>query len=85
MAKLISCLITSPKTTRVYEKVRSVTLPAFAGQMQILPRHAEAFVLLKEGQVVLRRPGKQGETVAIAGGACHVKGDRVVIILDNPA
>lgn len=85
---MITCSITSPDKTTVYEKVVSVTLPAFLGQMQILPGHTEAFVLLKEGEVVVRQMDKSKEkegdkdnVTHVAGGECYVKDDKVTIIL----
>ncbi len=72
----------------VYEKVASVILPAFLGQMQILPGHTEAFVLLKEGDVIVRqfdknkeKEGGKDNVVHITGGECYVKDNKVTIIL----
>ncbi len=85
---MITCSITSPDKTTLYEKVVSVTLPAFLGQMQILPEHAEAFVLLKEGDVIVRQLDKSKEkeggkenVTHVTGGECYVKDDKVTIIL----
>ncbi len=85
---MITCLITSPDKTTVYEKVASVTLPASWGQMQILPGHSEAFVLLTEGNVVIRQidKNKEGEAdkdnvTRVKGGECYVKDNKVTIIL----
>jgi len=79
---MITCVITSPAETTVYEKALSVSLPAFFGRMQVLPGHAEAFVLLKKGEVVVRQAnGPESKIIQIAGGECHIKGDRMAIIL----
>lgn len=77
----MECLITSPQKTRRYKHLKRVSLPAFSGRMQILPRHAEAFVLLKRGDIVLGRNGDPNREITITGGACHIKDDRVVVIL----
>ncbi|HEC32695.1 MAG TPA: hypothetical protein ENI63_00355 [Candidatus Kaiserbacteria bacterium] len=78
---MISCTITSPKKTIVYKDVRSVTLPAFYGQMQILPGHAESFILLKEGSISLQQSGKEDEAIQNINGECYVKDDVVTVIL----
>jgi len=79
---MITLTITSPNETAVYENASSVSVPASLGRMQILPGHAESFVSLKKGAVVLRRAGKPEEKIAqIAGGECYVKNDKVTVIL----
>ncbi len=78
---MISCTITSPKETTVYKNVHSVTLPAFYGQMQILPGHAESFILLKEGSISLQQSGKEDEVIQNINGECYVKDDVVTVIL----
>ncbi len=78
---MIDCVITSPKSTAVYGNLKSASLPAFYGRMQILPGHAESFVVLKKGTVVLRQPNGKIQTMEIGGGECHILGDRVLVIL----
>jgi F0F1-type ATP synthase epsilon subunit len=78
---MISCTITSPKKTTVYKKVQSIILPALSGQMQILPGHAESFILLREGNISLRQLNKENEIIQNINGECHIKDNEVVIIL----
>jgi len=80
-SKMINCIITSPQKTAVYKNLRSVTLPAFFGQMQILPGHAESFVLLKKGNISLRQLNKKKEIIQNINGECHIRNDVVTIIL----
>lgn len=61
--------------------MQGITLPTFNGRVQLLPGHAEAFILLREGDVVLRLADGQRRIVRINGGECHVKKDAAVIIL----
>ncbi len=79
--KMIECIVISAKETRVYKKVRSVSLPAVLGQMQILSGHAEAFIQLRKGSIRLRKSNNQYEDAAITGGECHVYNNRVKVIL----
>jgi F0F1-type ATP synthase epsilon subunit len=78
---MINCVITSPKKTTVYKNVRSIMLPAFSGQMQILSGHAESFILLQKGDISLRQLNKQSEIIQIMNGECYIKNDVVTIIL----
>jgi len=78
---MISCTITSSQKTMVYKNVRSVTLPAFSGQMQILSGHAESFILLQKGNILLRQSNKKSKIIQNINGECHIKNDVVTIIL----
>ncbi len=77
---MLTCTITSSAKTTVYENVKSITLPAYYGETEILPGHAEAFILLKEGDIVIELPGKN-ERIKIEGGEFYVKDDKTIIIL----
>ncbi len=77
----ITCAITSPEKTATYDNLASVSLPAFAGQMQVLPEHAESFVLLRKGEVILQKADGKKESAQIPGGECYIKGDKVSVIL----
>ena len=78
---MIVCKITSPKQTVTYKDIQSITFPALSGQIQILPGHAEAFILLQEGDVILQRSDKKSEVVQITSGECHVKDNVATVIL----
>ncbi|HDL74974.1 MAG TPA: hypothetical protein ENH06_01140 [bacterium] len=78
---MINCIITSFKKTIVYKNVQNIILPAFSGQMQILPGHAESFILLRKGNIFLRQLNKEDEIIQNINGECHIKNDVVTIIL----
>ncbi len=78
---MINCTIVSPKKTMIYKSVRSVTLPAYYGQMQILPGHAESFLLLKKGNILLQKSKKESEIIQNTDGECYIKNNVVTIIL----
>ncbi len=78
---MIYCIITSPEKTTVYKNIKSITLPAFRGITQILPNHAEAFMILKKGNIILKQLNKKDNNVQIASGECYVKDNVVKIIL----
>jgi F0F1-type ATP synthase epsilon subunit len=73
------CKIISPSQSQEFQGVTSVTLPAFLGQMEILPGHSEAFVELQEGIVLLKN--SKEKSLPVSGGICHIKDDRVLILL----
>lgn len=78
---MMTCTITSHQKTTVYQDVQSVVLPAFSGQMQVLPGHAESFILLRSGSLVLRQAARQDEIIQIVSGECHVKDNALVVVL----
>jgi len=77
---MITCIVTSAEKTKRCGGLRSVILPAYWGRAQILPDHAESFIILKKGDVVLESPEKK-EIVQIEGGECYVKDNAVLVIL----
>ncbi len=78
---MIDCVIRSPEGATTYRELRSVTLPAWKGAMQILPGHAEAFVSLKRGNIVMELGDGRREMKAVKSGECHVRDDTVTVIL----
>jgi F0F1-type ATP synthase epsilon subunit len=79
---MIKCTITTQNGTKDYDDIKNVTLPGYTGQMQIYPGHAEVFVLLQSGFVVLSRAeGGAEEKIRIQGGECTIRKDKVMIIL----
>ena len=78
---MINCTVTSPQKTIIYKKAESVSLPAFFGEMQILPGHVESFIVLKQGNIVFKQTNKQDAIVQISEGQCYVKDDNMLIVL----
>jgi len=79
---MLKCAITSKEGTKEYGKLKSVTLPGYIGQMQVLSGHAETFVLLQDGDIVLvNAESGAEEKIQIQGGECTIRKDNVMIIL----
>jgi F0F1-type ATP synthase epsilon subunit len=78
---MLDCTITSTEKTEKYEEVQWVILPAHQGRMQVLPGHAEMFVTLREGIIML--PQSDGHEISrqITGGECHIKDNHVIVVL----
>lgn len=73
------CTIISPENKRQFEKVQSITLPAFSGEFQILPGHAESFIALRQGKIILE--SEKINTIPLEGGICYIKDNITTIIL----
>lgn len=78
---MLTCTVISPQKSKVYKNVQSIAVPAFWGRAQILSGHAEAFLMLNQGAVVLWLPGAKQETFQISTGECYVKDNKVTVIL----
>jgi len=78
---MIKCTITSPQKTIIYKDVQSIMLPGFSGKMQILPGHAESFVLLQKGDVSLRQLSRPNKIIQIMNGECYIKNNAMTVIL----
>lgn len=75
----MQCFIISAKNKQPFEKVQSITLPAFSGELQILPGHAESFIVLRQGKIILKN--KKINAINIEEGICYIKDDIATIIL----
>lgn len=78
---MLTCRIVSPQRTQYVERLTKITIPAYRGEMQILTGHAETFVSVLPGDVVLHEAAGSVDRIPILGGQCHVSGNAVVIIL----
>jgi F0F1-type ATP synthase epsilon subunit len=78
---MLTCTITSTEKTEQYAGVRQVRLPAYKGEMQVLPGHAEMFVILRNGDLVLRQSDGREESKRITGGECHIRDDHVTVVI----
>jgi len=77
----MDCKIITPQRIFVYNKLKSVLLPAESGQVQILPFHAEIFILLKAGEIVLGYSENKKKRVAIKSGLAYFRDNFLTIIL----
>ncbi len=78
----MKCKIVSAKENRIFDNVLSVIIPNTAqGQIQILPQHAESFILLNEGEMTLEKVSGESQIFEINRGLCHIRDDTVTVIL----
>lgn len=77
-------LVTPQKKLLTDAEIDEVIVPAFRGQLNILPGHAPLMTTLKAGQLKLRRKGEsEFKTVAISWGYCEVSPKGVNVLADT--
>jgi F-type H+-transporting ATPase subunit epsilon len=87
--KTLQLELVTPRERLYRGEVRSVALPAFNGEMGVLPGHAPFLGLLTEGLVTIRIPAKQAEggprvlEFKVSGGSVEVLPDHVTIFADS--
>lgn len=72
--------VITPEEVNTYDEVESVTVPAAGGEMEILSNHAESFLTLQAGSVVIRLRDKKKITVPVSECIAHIDQDRIVIV-----
>lgn len=75
------CTISSPQKTITYSQVTRLQLTTTKGQIEILPGHAEAFFLLKNGEIIFYQKTAPEKHFPVNGGVCYVKDDQITFIL----
>ena len=79
--QLLLTIVTPEKTVLTDKPVDFVTIPAFGGEMGVLPGHASFVVQLKEG-VMHYTDGASNEIFAVLNGFAEIHQDRVLIMAE---
>ena len=76
-------LVTPEKKIVTDQELEDITLPAFAGELNILPGHAALMTTLEPGILSYRL--KNGDTAkyAISWGYCQVSSEGVSVLAEN--
>jgi F-type H+-transporting ATPase subunit epsilon len=74
--------VISPAEARFDGEAQSVVVPAYDGQVGILPHHAPFMTLLGDGVLSIRH-GAATSTLVIHGGFLQVVGDQVRVVTDR--
>ncbi len=72
--------IVSPEKLLLSRPVEMVVLPAYEGEMGVLPGHAPMIVLLRGGTIRLYENGNVTERLYVSGGFAEVTPERVTIL-----
>lgn len=78
----IQLKIITPKNIVFDDRVVSVTIPTFRGEITVLPHHTNLFSLLVEGIIKIKRETKE-EYLAIGGGYLETDGEELHILVSK--
>ncbi len=79
MADTMKLEIVTPEAKVYSEDVEMVTLPAYEGEIGILPEHVKMMTQMLAGEMIVRKNG-QDHFLAVGEGLIEVTGERVAII-----
>lgn len=74
--------IITPKEVVIAEKVFSVTVPTFAGEITVLPHHMNLFSLIVEGVIKIKRASAE-DFLAVGGGYLETDGAELHILVSR--
>lgn len=77
----MKCIVSNFNGSRVFNDLKSVSLPVSTGEIQILPGHAECFCVLVPGKIKISGLKLKDEVVEIEKGSVYVKSDEVLVVL----
>ena len=78
---MLDCVIVSPSKKEEYQNLQSLTLPAFLGTLQVLPKHTGTFLVLQKGDLVLKKSSEEIKKIPISEAECYIKDDKVIVVL----
>jgi F-type H+-transporting ATPase subunit epsilon len=78
---LLLTIVTPEKTVLLDTPVESVTIPAFEGEMGVLPGHASFVVQLKEG-LMHYKVGVHKEVFSVLNGFAEIHKDKVMVLAE---
>ena len=82
MADRLTLELTTPTRLVVSEQVDEVVVPGIEGYFGVLPGHAAFLTTLGIGELTYRI-GRDERHVAVGGGFCEVRNDKVIILADT--
>ncbi len=81
MSKINLTVLTPDKTLLAEAAVDSLVLPAYEGELGVLPGHAPLVAQLKEGIVKYRIDGKE-DYIAVFWGFAYINSNKAVILTE---
>ncbi len=75
--------IVSPEKLLLSRAVEMVVIPAYEGEMGVLPQHAPMIVLLRGGTVRLYENGQVTDRLFVSGGFAEITPERVTVLADE--
>jgi F-type H+-transporting ATPase subunit epsilon len=78
-------LVTPEKRLVIDQEIDEVTVPAFRGELNILPGHAPLITTLETGVLSYKLKGQEAQKVSISWGYCQVSPQGVNILAEYAA
>ena len=82
MADRLTLEVATPSRLVVSEQVDEVVAPGIEGYFGVLPGHAAFLTTLGIGELTYR-VGRDEHHMAISGGFCEVRNDKVIVLADS--
>ncbi len=82
MPKTMTLEMVTPEKLTLQATVESIVLPAYEGEMGVLPGHIPFLVMLKAGEVRVTAGGEL-KSFAVAGGFAEIQKDKVSIFAET--
>ena len=82
MDKTLTLEMTTPEKVALQGTAEFVVLPAFEGEMGILPGHESFLVQLKPGEVRVTKDG-QVSRFAVSGGFAEIKDNKIALFAET--
>ena len=75
--------IITPVRTALQAAVTSIQLPAVAGEMEILPGHADLIAAVANGELVYKPENGEAQSLFVGGGFLQVENENVLLVTDT--
>ncbi len=75
--------IITPIRTALQAEVSSIRLPAVAGEMEILPGHADLIAAVANGELKYKPVGDNEQELFVGGGFLQVENEEVLLVTDT--
>ncbi len=82
MADRLTLEVATPSRLVVSDQVDEVVVPGLEGYFGVLPGHAPFLSTLGVGELTYR-VGREEHHLAVAGGFCEVRNDKVIVLADS--
>jgi F-type H+-transporting ATPase subunit epsilon len=82
VADRLTLEVATPSRSIISEQVDEVVVPGIEGYFGVLPGHAAFLTTLGIGELTYRI-GRDERHVAVAGGFCEVRNDKVIVLTDT--
>jgi F-type H+-transporting ATPase subunit epsilon len=76
-------LVTPDKRIVTDQELDEITLPAYAGELNILPGHAPLMTTLEAGTLRYRLKGQPVHELAVSQGYCQVSAEGVTVLAEH--